>query len=102
MGCSSCTNSLVPTAAELAASQRVPTLDSPEVHMAIRRASRRTEPVPATMKAAANDRFGPPSVIKLRTLPVPEPGPNQVLIAVHAAGLGFWDAQIREGVWAEE
>src|SRR5262249_12347135 len=46
--------------------------------------------------------FGPPSVIELHTVPVPEPGPNQVLIAVYAAGLGIWDAKIREGVWAEE
>lgn len=51
------------------------------------------------MKAAAIDRFGPPSVLKLRTLPVPEPGPHEVLIAVHAAGVGVWDAQIRDGTW---
>jgi hypothetical protein len=41
-------------------------------------------PIPATMKAAAIDRFGPPSVLKLHTLAVPEPGPGDVLIAVHA------------------
>jgi NADPH:quinone reductase-like Zn-dependent oxidoreductase len=54
------------------------------------------------MKAAAIDRFGPPSVIRTRTVPVPEPGPNQLLIEVHAAGLGIWDAMIRQGVWADE
>jgi NADPH:quinone reductase-like Zn-dependent oxidoreductase len=54
------------------------------------------------MKAAAIDRFGAPSVIKLRTVTVPEPGPNEVLIEVHAAGLGIWDAKIREGEWAEK
>ena len=48
-----------------------------------------------TMKAAAIDRFGPPSVLKLHTLPVPEPGPNEVLIALQAAGVGVWDADIR-------
>jgi NADPH:quinone reductase-like Zn-dependent oxidoreductase len=53
------------------------------------------------MKAAAIDRFGPPSVLKLRTLPVPEPGPGEVLIALHAAGVGVWDADIRGGWWPE-
>src|ERR1700686_2861460 len=52
-----------------------------------------------TMKAAAIDRFGPPRVLKLHTLPVPRPGPKQVLIAVHAAGVGVWDASGRDGLW---
>jgi NADPH:quinone reductase-like Zn-dependent oxidoreductase len=52
-----------------------------------------------TMKAAAIDRFGPPSVLKLHTLPVPEPGTNEVLIALQAAGVGVWDADIRGGWW---
>jgi len=51
------------------------------------------------MKAAAIDRFGPPSVLKLHELPVPEPGPNEVLIALHDAGVGVWDADIRKGWW---
>src|SRR5438874_13838130 len=51
------------------------------------------------MKAAAIDRFGPPSVLKLHTLPIPEPGPGEVLIALHAAGVGIWDADIRGGWW---
>src|SRR4051812_11886685 len=49
------------------------------------------------MKAAVIDRFGPPSTLKLRVLPRPEPGPNEVLIALHAAGVGVWDADIRGG-----
>ncbi|MDB6123357.1 MAG: Bifunctional protein: zinc-containing alcohol dehydrogenase [Pedosphaera sp.] len=53
------------------------------------------------MKAAAIDRFGPPSVLKLHTVPVPEPGPGEVLIALHAAGVGVWDADIRGGWWPE-
>jgi hypothetical protein len=56
-------------------------------------------PVPRTMKAAAIDRYGPPSVLKLRDLPTPEPEPDQVLIAVHTAGVGGWDAEIRAGEW---
>jgi NADPH:quinone reductase-like Zn-dependent oxidoreductase len=53
------------------------------------------------MKVAAIDRFGPPSVLKLRTLPIPEPGAGEVLIALHAAGIGVWDADIRGGWWPE-
>lgn len=57
--------------------------------------------VPAEMKAAGIDKFGPPSVVKLCTVPVPRPGPHEVLIAVHAAGVGIWDAKWRDGSWAE-
>jgi len=49
------------------------------------------------MKAAAIDRFGPPSAVKLHTLPTPRPGPRQVLIELHAAGVGSWDQSIRDG-----
>ena len=61
----------------------------------------RTAPVllPATMRAAAIDRFGPASVITLHTLPVPRPGPRQILIALHAAGVGGWDESVRDGSW---
>jgi NADPH2:quinone reductase len=51
------------------------------------------------MEAAAIDRFGPPSVLKLHTLPVPEPGPSEVLLALYAAGVGVWDAEVRDGSW---
>src|SRR5262245_34650882 len=74
---------------------------------ALRRAARptaRTEArrptIPETMQAAAIDRFGPPSVLEEHELPVPELGPREILIAVHTAGVGIWDAKIREGVWA--
>ena len=53
------------------------------------------------MKAAAIDKFGPPSVLAVRNVPVPRPGPNEVVIAVHAAGVGIWDAQMRDGNWIE-
>ena len=58
--------------------------------------------VPAEMEAVAIDKFGPPSVLTRRTVPVPRPGPREVLIAVHAAGVGIWDAKIRDGSWAED
>jgi len=53
-------------------------------------------PVP-TMKAAAIDRTGPPEVITIHTLPIPKVGPKDVLISLLAAGVGIWDAQIRNG-----
>jgi NADPH2:quinone reductase len=58
---------------------------------------RRAPNVPTTMLAAAIDRFGPPEAITPRTLPVPEPGPKEVLIELHTAGVGSWDADIRRG-----
>ncbi|HWE96559.1 MAG TPA: NADP-dependent oxidoreductase [Tepidisphaeraceae bacterium] len=61
----------------------------------------RTPTIPATMKAAAIDRFGPPDVLTLHTLPTPRPGPGEVLIAVHGAGVGVWDAEIRGGWWPQ-
>jgi NADPH:quinone reductase-like Zn-dependent oxidoreductase len=51
------------------------------------------------MNAAALDRFGPPSVLTLHELPVPSPGPREVLIAIDTAGVGTWDASIRDGSW---
>jgi len=57
--------------------------------------------IPAEMEAAAIDKFGPPSLLKRRTVPVPRLGEREVLIAVHAAGVGVWDAKIRDGSWAE-
>jgi NADPH2:quinone reductase len=52
-----------------------------------------------TMRAAAIDRTGPPSVLKLHTRPIPDPAPHEVLIALHASGVGVWDADIRNGWW---
>ncbi len=53
--------------------------------------------VPTTMRAAALDRFGGPEVLDMRTLPVPELGPLDVLIAVYDAGVGSWDDDMRKG-----
>jgi NADPH:quinone reductase-like Zn-dependent oxidoreductase len=52
--------------------------------------------VPDTMLAAAIDRGGGPDVLSTHHLPVPKPEPGQVLIAVRAAGVGAWDAPIRQ------
>jgi NADPH:quinone reductase-like Zn-dependent oxidoreductase len=57
--------------------------------------------VPSTMRAAAIDRFGGPQVLTLHVLPVPAVDSNEVLIAVHTAGVGSWDADMREG-WSPD
>ncbi|MCA1456095.1 NADP-dependent oxidoreductase [Bradyrhizobium sp. BRP22] len=41
--------------------------------------------------------FGPPEVMILDRVPRPVPGPGEVLVAVHAAGVGPWDGWIRAG-----
>ena len=61
----------------------------------------KASPEKKKMKAAALDRFGPPSVLTIHELPVPEPGRSEVLIALHAAGVGVWDADIRQGWWPQ-
>ena len=48
--------------------------------------------IPLIMLAAAIDRFGDAKELKIRELPVSEVGPGEVLIAVHTAGAGSWDA----------
>ena len=53
------------------------------------------------MKAIALDRFGGLETMKLQTLPVPEVGPNEVLIHVEWAGVGQWDPFEREGGFAK-
>jgi NADPH:quinone reductase len=55
--------------------------------------------IPETMNAAAFDEFGPPRVLKLHQIPVAKPGPREVLIALHAAGVGSWDGLVRNGSW---
>jgi NADPH:quinone reductase len=65
----------------------------------MKRASRKVQTTSAEMAAAVIDRFGPPSVLHLGRVPVPEPGPAEVLIALHAAGVGSWDESIRDGSW---
>ncbi len=56
-------------------------------------------PVPERLHAVALDRFGGPEVLTLHDLPVPELDPEEVLIEVAAAGVGPWDADMRQGWW---
>lgn len=53
------------------------------------------------MRAVVYERFGGPEVLELRDWPQPEPGPDEVLVRIHAAGVNPVDAQNRaDGAWA--
>ncbi len=49
------------------------------------------------MRAVRIMRFGGPEVVELQDIPLPSPGPDEVLVRVAAAGVAPWDAIIREG-----
>ena len=55
--------------------------------------------IPTTMQAVQIDRFGPSDVLRRVELPVPRPGPEQVLVAVHAASINPRDWMIRAGTY---
>jgi len=50
-----------------------------------------------TMRAVRMHAYGSPEVMRLEELPVPVPGPGQVLIRVKAASVNFLDVQKRRG-----
>ena len=50
-----------------------------------------------SMKAARIHQFGPPEVVVIDDLARPNPGQGEILVRVRAAGVGPWDALIREG-----
>jgi NADPH2:quinone reductase len=52
------------------------------------------------MKAIVVHEFGPPEVMKLEEIPVPKPGPGQVLVRVKAAGVNPADTYMRNGSYA--
>jgi NADPH:quinone reductase-like Zn-dependent oxidoreductase len=49
------------------------------------------------MRAVRIHQFGPPTAMVVEEQPRPAPGIGEVLIEVHAAGVGLWDAWIRAG-----
>src|SRR4051812_11651273 len=50
-----------------------------------------------TMMAWRVHAFGTPQAMSFEAIPRPEPGPGEVLVRVHAAGVGPWDGWIRAG-----
>ena len=53
--------------------------------------------IAATGSACRVHRFGPPSVIVLEEIGIAPPGEGEVLVRIVAAGVGPWDAWIRQG-----
>ncbi|RRR86487.1 NADP-dependent oxidoreductase [Streptomyces sp. RP5T] len=51
-----------------------------------------------TMRAIRLHEFGGPEVLRHEEVPVPEPGPGEVLVRVHAVGLNPPDWYAREGM----
>src|ERR1700712_3549868 len=49
------------------------------------------------MRAARVGRFGGPDVIEIEQIPIPECAADEVLVEVHAAGVGPWDGWVRSG-----
>lgn len=60
-----------------------------------------TQTTHTTMRAAALDRFGGIETIEMHTLPLPEVGPDEVLIRIESAGVAEWDPFEREGGFAK-
>ncbi|HEX2526569.1 MAG TPA: zinc-binding dehydrogenase, partial [Geminicoccus sp.] len=54
-----------------------------------------------TMKAVVLTRFGGPDAFELREVPVPEVGPRQVRVRVHATAVNPLDYQIRRGDYTD-
>jgi NADPH:quinone reductase-like Zn-dependent oxidoreductase len=54
------------------------------------------------MKAARYRRFGGPEVLEIVELPDPQPGPGQIRVAVHAAGVNPTDWKLRKGLLGGE
>ncbi len=53
------------------------------------------------MRQAVIERRGPPDVLRIREAPDPAPGPGDVRIAVHAAGVNFADVMARLGLYPD-
>jgi NADPH:quinone reductase len=75
---------------------------SPSSAVGSREKSHASPSSPNTMSAAAIDHFGGPEVLKMQELPIPSLEADEVLIAVHTAGVGSWDAEIRGGWWPDK
>jgi NADPH:quinone reductase len=52
------------------------------------------------MKAIQVKKFGGPEVLECVEIPTPKPGPGQILVRVHAAGVNPYDTYMRAGTYA--
>src|SRR6266576_4869488 len=52
------------------------------------------------MKAIRVHGFGGPEVLRLEEVPAPQPGPGEVLVRIHAAGVNPVETYIRAGTYA--
>jgi NADPH:quinone reductase-like Zn-dependent oxidoreductase len=55
-------------------------------------------PFPDMMKANRVHQYGGPEAITFEEIPVTLPAPGEVLVRVHAAGVGPWDARRASGL----
>ncbi len=55
--------------------------------------------IPQSMNYIQIEKHGDPGVLKLHSMPVPEPGPGEVLIKVAAAGVNRPDVMQRKGLY---
>ncbi len=55
--------------------------------------------IPKSMNYIQIEKHGDPEVLKLHSMPVPEPGPGEVLIKVTAAGVNRPDVMQRKGLY---
>jgi NADPH:quinone reductase-like Zn-dependent oxidoreductase len=53
------------------------------------------------MRAVVITRHGPPEVLQVQERPDPQPGPGEVLVDVHAAGVNFADVMARQGLYPD-
>jgi NADPH:quinone reductase len=54
------------------------------------------------MKAIRVHDYGGVDAMRLEELPLPEPGPGQVLVEVKAAGVNLFDTQLRSGLYKRD
>lgn len=51
--------------------------------------------IPTSMKAAVSRRYGPPEIVRIEQIPVPSPGPKQLLVRVRATTVNRTDCGYR-------